>query len=105
MSREWSESVTLHFRCALPVNVTLGTVHWKISLGYYSKGRRAEIVATSSDGRSGHFADGRTSEIEHRLRNGIMVPVGTIRHCLAMALAADGRARIVSAAGEDESVL
>lgn len=89
-------SITLRFRCALPVDVTLGSVRWRIEIGYYSKGHRAQIIATSSNGRSGNFADGREAEIRHALSAGIHIPVGTIRHCLAMALAADGRAVIKS---------
>ena len=79
----------------------LGNVRWRIDIGYYSKGHRAEIIATSSDGRSGHFAHGREAQIRHALSAGIRIPVGTIRHCLAMALAADGRAVIMSNLDDD----
>jgi len=87
--------ITLHLRCRLPVEVMLGTVKWRISIQYYGKqSKHAEIIAESSDGKRGRFADGRATVIEAQLRLGISVPVGTIRYRLALALAATGRAEI-----------
>ena len=82
------------FGCRLPAEVTIAGVRWRVFLGYYAKNHRAEIVATSSDGRRGQFVDGRANLVERELRLGISVPVGTVRYRIALAFAAEGRAVI-----------
>jgi len=64
--------ITLHLRCRLPAEVMLGTVKWRISIQYYGKqSNHAEIVAESSDGKRGQFANGRSVVTEKALRMGI----------------------------------
>lgn len=94
MSASEPKYVVVRFGCQLPAEVMIGQTHWRVILGYYNKGHRAEIIATSSDGRRGNFADGRANEVERLLRLGMLVPVGTMRYRIALAFAAEGRAMI-----------
>ena len=95
--------ITLRFRCRLPVDMALGGVTWRISLGYYGKGSaKAEIIAGGSNGRRGTFIDGRAEVVERALRFGVCVPVGTVRYRLALALAAIGKADLEF--GSDETL-
>jgi hypothetical protein len=87
--------VTLHIRCALPVEVMLGAVRWRISIDTTARqSNNAEIIAVSSDGKRGRFVDGRATVTERELRCGISIPLGTVRYRLALALAAAGKAEL-----------
>lgn len=103
MSTSPAQWVTLQIRCALPVEVAVGDDVWRISLCYYSKGHRAEIVAQSRSGKIGVLADGRSRSVESDLRRGISVPVGSMRHRIALALAARGLASLL--VSEDDDLL
>src|SRR5688572_1784915 len=75
--------ITVRLRCRLPVDVALGVVTRRISLGYYGRAsERAERVANGSNGR-GPFIDSRTEVVERALKYGVCAPVGTIRYRLA----------------------
>jgi hypothetical protein len=94
--------ITLRFGCRLPVDVALGGVTWRISLEYYGKGSgKAEIIASSNNGRRGTFIEGRAEVVERALSFGVCVPVGTVRYRLALALAAIGKAELEFSSGDD----
>jgi hypothetical protein len=91
---------SFQLRCALPASVHAAGRSWTLALSYQDKGRYAALVARAA-GKEGEFLHGRTRDVEAALWRPITVPTGTIRHAIAEALAASGRADLIPDANAD----
>lgn len=100
-----ADSVMVRVLGGLPAVVVGPSTRWFVALEYYDKGgKRAELIAKClTNGRSVVLERGRARSVEHALKSGFLVRLGSIEWKIMDRLVAQGLAQWVETYREDWS--